>query len=281
MTAVQSGIAAGSIAEPGMEYFLPGWLPGLLIASVVLTALLLAVNIIQLLTILQLKRPHTIRLKGMRTKLRDLTVQVRKPKQETAPRSSKDGHSNSNIPEVSIPARPASKQPDNVIPASDKTFLSAGLGRTNHTDPGVDPPLPALQSGNGAVSIPSSGRSSPVIRPSEPLYPVEICSSVYYNPQMPVHFQKASGENTVFALWSDHTVRPSEECFMGFNSAAFYSTHRFPKAFEFVDGSGTAVDLSKAQSMKLSEVLQNTVVSIHAGTIHMERKGIIRVEVMN
>ena len=41
MTAVQSGIAAGSIAEPGMEYFLPGWLPGLLIASVVLTALLL------------------------------------------------------------------------------------------------------------------------------------------------------------------------------------------------------------------------------------------------
>ena len=133
--------------------------------------------------------------------------------------------------------------------------------------------------GNVTFASTADEKKAHVIAPN-PLYPVKISSSVNYNPSLPVQFQKTSGGDTVFTLWSDLTIRPSDICFLGFNSPAYYSSNRFQNAFDFIDNQGLLIDISKIKSMKLSEVSLYAAVSIHADSIYLRKKGEIKVEVM-
>ena len=274
MTAVQPGSAASSIVKPGMEYILPGWLQGLLVVMTILAALLLVVNLLQLTIFMQL----TMFLKNKCRKKKSGRKSCDGKNRDTTQRA---GTSNNRAEtEGTGFEKDAENQSNCLMMNRDDDPVIDGVGAAEPLIPQEDGTFSSGQPEFEVPSIPVLHLGRDITEPPRPMYPVEITSSVNYNPLLPVQLQRVSGENAVFTLFSDNSVHPSEICFMGFNSAAYYSLHRFPNIFDFIDQQSMPVHLSKIQSMKLLDVVCFPTVSIKEGQIFMKNKGIIKVEVI-
>ncbi len=276
MTAIQTGSAAGSAAGAGMATSILAPLPGLIPAFIDLAILMLVVNLIQLAVLLlmyRLLKKYLVWLPAAHAKVKKDDVSIPSPgeAQETIDLSKygnekAESHSYTRDSDITL--------------ATEYVDDSGRTGKENSNIPYASSRL-SPESEDSSIAAGSSPRTGiPFPTAPSPLYPVEISSTVFYNSQLPAQFQKASGNKTVFTLWNDQTIRPSDDCFKGFNSMTYYSQRRFPSAYDFVDRQGTLVDLSKISSMKLMAVVNDATVSTKDGVIRIEKKGIIKVEVM-
>ena len=266
MTAVQIGPAAGISVGPEMGYSLSGMLPGLLAAIAVLCTLQLAVSIILLVSFRQLaayikKRPW--RTVKPRTDMNSSSTQSASPNKASGTRRARD-ESKSQQQEP----RPR-KRADNANDEQEHPFFSVAEPSQSIPD--------SCTVGNGEERV--SGTSMQPVQVPIRIYPVKVSGAVNYNPLLSVTFEKTSEGNSVFALWSDRTIRPVESCFLGFNAPAFYNSHRFSLVYDFADGEGTKVNIAGIQAMKLMEIEQYPVVASLEGDLTLVKKGKIRVEV--
>ena len=276
MTAIQTGSAAGSAAGAGMVPSVPAPLPGLIPAFISLSVLLMMVNLIQLAVLLLMYRmlkKHQVRLPATHAKVQE------DPKPTPSPEEVQETTDLSKYGNEKAETCSHTRDPD-VTSAADSAYDPTRTGEESSNIPCAASRLPPESEDNGTTAVYSPRTDIPFPTAPSPLYPVEISSTVFYNAQLPAQFHKASGKKTVFTLWNDQTIRPSDDCFKGFNSITYYSQRRFPSAYDFVDRQGAMVDLSKTSSMKLIEVVNDATVSIKDGVIRIEKKGKIKVEVM-
>ena len=298
MTAIQPGSAAGMIEAPGMDTSLPGWLPVLMIATTILIILLLMVNILQLIATVNM-----IVLLRKRHKKTDRKT----PKHVEHAKDSDRALDRPPIeedcgkdPDVEVGTGQIEEGADHSFPA----YLEGGRdasgeeteGKSNQSFPEQEgsrhvsrnPDYNAEENENpytrGAVSMKErymAGSNSPVAgtgTPEESMFPVEISSALDYNPMLPVRFCRAAGEDYVFMYSTDQTVRPTADCFMGFNSVNYYSAHRFSNAYDFVNRQGRPVDLSSVRTMKLVKVERYATVVPDRDEFRLVRRGKIKVE---
>ena len=284
MSAIQTGSAVCSTVWQGTGSSLPRLLPGLLIATALLSLLLLtAINCAQLITLLQIK-------KMLKSKKGSKRKEAPKRTSKTIPTKKEQTSSDETVdlPFGYIPVssdistiadengKPSDSCSKNMITdtqseTTDRDILHTSQEKNSHSVHSAE---------DNKKSAPTSDiEKTPLVAPT-PLYPVKISSSVNYNPLLQVQFQKESEKDAVFTLWSDLTVRPSEVCFLGYNNSAYYSSKRFQNAFDFIDPQESPVDISKAKSIKLSKVTLYAVVSLHSDDIYLQKKGKIKVEVM-
>ena len=284
MSAIQTGSAVCSTVWQGAGSSLPRLLPGLLIATALLSLLLLtAINCAQLITLLQIKKMLKSKKGSKRKeapKKTSKTIPTKKEltsSDETADFPSGDIPASSDISTITDENRkPYDSCSKNMIKDTQFETIDGNSFQTSQEKNSRS----VLSAENDGESVPASDSEKTLLITPTPLYPVKISSSVNYNPLLPVQFQKESEKDAVFTLWSDLTVRPSEVCFLGYNSSAYYSSNRFQNAFDFIDPHGSPVDISKAKSIKLSKVTLYAVVSLHTDGIYLQKKGKIKVEVM-
>lgn len=284
MSAIQTGSAVCSTVWQGTGSSLPRLLPGLLIVTALLSLLLLtAINCAQLITLLQIRKLLKSK-KGSKRK--------EPPKKTSKTISTKKELTSSNetvdLPSSDIPVssdfstitdengKPSDSCSKNIITdtqseTTDRDILQTSQEKNSRSVHSAE--------GNKKSAPTSDIEKTSIVTPA-PLYPIKTSSSVNYNPLLPVQFLKTSEEDAVFTLWNDLTIRPSEVCFLGYNSSAYYSSNRFQNAFDFIDPHGSPVDISKAKSIKLSKVTRYASVSLHTDGIYLQKKGKIKVEVM-
>lgn len=293
MTAIQPGSVDGMIEAPGTNIIPPGMLPVLIIVMTVLISLLLVVNILQLIT--AAKAVSLLRkLKVPKNKKIKKADRINEP-DGAHDRFSAAGEEGSNSftgcneqgSDAESPAYAAAGRGKSHGLSESRTFTrnSGQEARWNVNqdaskyicpDAGSHQPDCPEESYSSESHPPANGDGTP----AESMYPVEINPVLNYNPLLPVRFRKVSGDDAVFTFWSDHTIRPSEICFMGFNSVAYYSAHRFSNVYDFVDRQGTPIDLSKVRNLKLVEVMVFATATPDSDEFCLERRGKIKVEVM-
>lgn len=284
MSAIQTGSAVYSTVWQETGPDLPRFLPGLLTVIVLLSLLLLtAINFAQLITLKQMEKLLEAQKRPKRKEaLQKTSRPIPKKEKQVSPNETADlpyGEM-SGASEISITVDENRKPTDSRSKNTVKDTQSETTDRdTLQSSQEKDSRSVHSNKGDNKSVLTSDIEKPPIVAPF-PLYPVKISSSVNYNPLLPVQFQKTSVGDAVFTLWSDLTIRPSDICYLGFNNSAYYSSNRFQNAFDFIDQQRSSVDISKIKSMKLSEVSMYAVVSLHADSILLRKKGKIKVEVM-
>lgn len=76
-----------------------------------------------------------------------------------------------------------------------------------------------------------------------------VDKAIGYNPDGPVRFQKIPEERADFLLYSDMTVRPSRNCFDGFNSISYFTSRYFTLVYELQNRAGNKLEPERTGRM--------------------------------
>ena len=76
-----------------------------------------------------------------------------------------------------------------------------------------------------------------------------VDKAIGYNPDGPVRFQETPEEKADFLLYSDMTVRPSRNCFDGFNSISYFTSRYFTLVYELQNRAGNKLEPERTGRM--------------------------------
>ena len=76
-----------------------------------------------------------------------------------------------------------------------------------------------------------------------------VDKAIGYNTDGPVRFQETPEEKADFLLYSDMTVRPSRNCFDGFNSISYFTNRYFTLVYELQNRAGNKLEPERTGRM--------------------------------
>lgn len=105
---------------------------------------------------------------------------------------------------------------------------------------------------------------------------LSVNASIHYIKNGPVKFDIVSAADAVYQMYSDMSVYPHQNCFLGFNSAGYFNCHDFTAVFDFRDEDGR--DIQLGQPVKLLRTYQPAKVKYTQDGVLLVEKGILIAE---
>ena len=103
---------------------------------------------------------------------------------------------------------------------------------------------------------------------------VSVNDNIHYNPQNPVSF--TADENGMMELLSDNTIVPRNNCFLNYNTTAFFSRFAFFHVYDFLDRNGNRI--GSRHQIHLLEIEKPAYVRRTQGSMILSEKGVLIAE---